>query len=41
VEHLADILSPGLIGSLVLLGLFPLLAKKALGLIRRRLGPAA
>ena len=40
VEHLADILSPGLIGSLALLGLFPLLAKKALGLIRRRLGPA-
>ncbi|WP_295431047.1 VTT domain-containing protein [uncultured Thiodictyon sp.] len=41
VEHLSDILSPGLLGSLVLLGLFPLLAKKALGLIRRRLGPAA
>ena len=41
VEHLSDILSPGLLGSLALLGLFPLLAKKALGLIRRRFGPAA
>ncbi|WP_295457962.1 VTT domain-containing protein [uncultured Thiodictyon sp.] len=38
VESLSDIFSPGLIGSLVLLGLFPLLARYGLGLIRRRLG---
>ncbi|WP_367113017.1 TVP38/TMEM64 family protein, partial [uncultured Thiodictyon sp.] len=38
VESLSDIFSPGLIGSLVLLGLFPLLAKHGLGLLRRRLG---
>lgn len=37
VDDLADILSPGLIGSLVLLGIFPLLAKKALAWIRPRL----
>ena len=38
VDSLSDIFSPGLIGSLVLLGIFPLLAKQLLGLIRRRLG---
>jgi pyruvate/2-oxoglutarate dehydrogenase complex dihydrolipoamide dehydrogenase (E3) component/uncharacterized membrane protein YdjX (TVP38/TMEM64 family) len=36
IESTGDILSPGLIGSFVLLGLFPLLAKWALGLLRRR-----
>lgn len=35
LEDTADILSPGLIGSFVLLGLFPLLAKKSVELIRR------
>lgn len=38
VDSLADVFSPGLIGSLALLGLFPILARKALALIRRRLG---
>jgi uncharacterized membrane protein YdjX (TVP38/TMEM64 family) len=37
VDSMADILSPGLIGSLALLGVLPLLARKALGLIRGRL----
>ena len=48
VDDLNDILSPVLLGSLILLGVFPLLARKALELIRRRLenrqggaGPAA
>ncbi len=48
VDELNDILSPVLLGSLILLGVFPLLARKALELIRRRLenrqggaGPAA
>ena len=36
VEHLSDIFSPALIGSLALLGVLPLLGKKVLGLIRRR-----
>ena len=36
VENLSDVLSPGLIASLVLLGIFPILAKKTLALIRRR-----
>jgi pyruvate/2-oxoglutarate dehydrogenase complex dihydrolipoamide dehydrogenase (E3) component/uncharacterized membrane protein YdjX (TVP38/TMEM64 family) len=36
IESTADILSPALIGSFVLLGLFPLLAKWLLGLLRRR-----
>lgn len=35
LESTADILSPGLIGSFVLLGLFPLLAKKSVELLRR------
>ncbi len=36
IESPAGILSPGLIGSFVLLGIFPLLAKKAVGLVKRR-----
>ncbi len=36
IDSLAGILSPGLIGSFVLLGLFPLLAKKLLALIQAR-----
>ncbi len=35
LESTSDILSPGLIGSFVLLGVFPLLAKKSVELIRR------
>lgn len=35
LKSTADILSPGLIGSFVLLGLFPLLAKKSVELLRR------
>ena len=35
IENTGDILSPALIGSFVLLGIFPLLAKKALELLRR------
>jgi uncharacterized membrane protein YdjX (TVP38/TMEM64 family) len=35
IENTADILSPGLIGSFVLLGIFPLLAKKTVEFIRR------
>ncbi|WP_172150771.1 FAD-dependent oxidoreductase [Pseudomonas tumuqii] len=36
LESLAGILSPGLIGAFVLLGLFPLLARKLLGLVQAR-----
>ena len=36
IESTADILSPALIGSLVLLGLFPLIAKAMVGALRRR-----
>jgi pyruvate/2-oxoglutarate dehydrogenase complex dihydrolipoamide dehydrogenase (E3) component/uncharacterized membrane protein YdjX (TVP38/TMEM64 family) len=36
IQSTGDILSPGLIGSLVLLGLFPLVAKWLLGLLKRR-----
>ena len=36
VDELGDILSPALLGSLVLLGVFPLIARKGLDLIRRR-----
>jgi pyruvate/2-oxoglutarate dehydrogenase complex dihydrolipoamide dehydrogenase (E3) component/uncharacterized membrane protein YdjX (TVP38/TMEM64 family) len=36
IESLAGILSPGLIGSFVLLGLFPLVAKKIVDLVRAR-----
>ena len=36
IDSLQGILSPGLIGAFVLLGVFPLLAKKALELIKRR-----
>ncbi len=36
IESTADILSPGLLGSFVLLGIFPLLAKKSLGIITMR-----
>jgi pyruvate/2-oxoglutarate dehydrogenase complex dihydrolipoamide dehydrogenase (E3) component/uncharacterized membrane protein YdjX (TVP38/TMEM64 family) len=36
IDSTADILSPALIGSFVLLGLFPLLAKWLIGLVKRR-----
>jgi pyruvate/2-oxoglutarate dehydrogenase complex dihydrolipoamide dehydrogenase (E3) component/uncharacterized membrane protein YdjX (TVP38/TMEM64 family) len=36
IESTSDILSPGLIGSFVLLGIFPLIAKAALGWWKRR-----
>ena len=36
IDSLQGILSPGLIGAFVLLGVFPLLAKKTLELIKRR-----
>ncbi len=36
IESTSDILSPGLIGSFVLLGLFPLVAKWLIGLFKRR-----
>jgi pyruvate/2-oxoglutarate dehydrogenase complex dihydrolipoamide dehydrogenase (E3) component/uncharacterized membrane protein YdjX (TVP38/TMEM64 family) len=36
IESAGDILSPGLLGSFVLLGLFPLLAKAAVGWLERR-----
>ncbi len=36
IERTSDILSPGLIGSLVLLGVFPLIAKAIVGWWRRR-----
>lgn len=39
VDEVADILSPGLLGSLVLLGVFPILARKTLELVRARLAP--
>jgi uncharacterized membrane protein YdjX (TVP38/TMEM64 family) len=39
VDELGDILSPGLLGSLVLLGIFPLLARKVLTWMRARLTP--
>lgn len=35
VANVSDVLSPGLIGALSLLGLFPLLARKALGWMQR------
>jgi uncharacterized membrane protein YdjX (TVP38/TMEM64 family) len=35
VDDIADALSPGLLGSLALLGVFPIVAKKLLGLLRR------
>jgi len=38
LESVSGILSPGLIGSFVLLGLFPLIARKGLGFFRRRRG---
>jgi len=36
IDSLAGILSPGLIGAFVVLGLFPLLAKKVVGALKRR-----
>ncbi|MCY3885830.1 MAG: TVP38/TMEM64 family protein [Gammaproteobacteria bacterium] len=36
LDSLSGILSPGLIGSLILLGIFPLLAKRALSYLRNR-----
>ncbi len=36
IESTADILSPGLLGSFILLGIFPLLAKKSLAIITMR-----
>ncbi len=41
VDSLRGILSPGLIASFVLLGLFPLAARKAASLLQRRRGRAA
>ena len=38
LESLGDIVSPMLIGSFVLLGLFPLIAKKVVELVKRRVG---
>ena len=38
VDSLRDVLSPGLIAALILLAVFPYLARSALGLIRRRFG---
>ncbi len=40
IDSLGGILSPGLLGALVLLGLFPLLVRKAMGALRRRGGDA-
>jgi uncharacterized membrane protein YdjX (TVP38/TMEM64 family) len=40
VDDLADILSPALLGSLILLGIFPLLARKSLTWMRARLTPS-
>lgn len=39
LESLRGILSPGLIGSFVLLGIFPLLARKAVELVKARRAP--
>jgi hypothetical protein len=36
IESVGDILSPALIGSFVLLGLFPLIAKFVIGWLKRR-----
>lgn len=36
IETLGDIVSPGVLGAFVLLGVFPLVAKFALGFVRRR-----
>ena len=36
IEHLKDILSPGLILSFALLGIFPLLAKKTVDYLKKR-----
>ncbi len=36
IESLSGIVSPGLLGSFVLLGLFPLIAKRLVGALRRR-----
>ena len=36
IHSLKDVLSPGLLGSLVLLGIFPLLARKALDAMKKR-----
>ncbi len=36
LTSLAEVLSPGLVGSLVLLGIFPLLARYAVGFVRAR-----
>ena len=41
LESLGGILSPTLIGSFALLGLFPLIAKKVLDLIKKKLRPQA
>ncbi len=41
LASLRGILSPGLLGSFALLGLFPLLARKVVGAIRRRADPGA
>jgi hypothetical protein len=40
IESLGDILSPTLIGSFVLLGIFPLLVKKIISIIETKRGVA-
>jgi uncharacterized membrane protein YdjX (TVP38/TMEM64 family) len=40
IESLGDILSPTLIGSFVLLGIFPLLVKKLISIIETKRGEA-
>ena len=41
IDSLQGLLSPALIGSFVALGIFPLLAKKALAFLRQRRGASA
>jgi uncharacterized membrane protein YdjX (TVP38/TMEM64 family) len=38
VDSIADVFSPALIASLALLGVFPILARKLLALLRQRVG---
>jgi uncharacterized membrane protein YdjX (TVP38/TMEM64 family) len=38
IDSVAAILSPGLLASFALLGLFPLIVKKIMGLVNRRKG---
>ncbi len=41
IESLSGIMSPGVIISFSLLGLFPLIAKKAIGIYKKRRSPDA